>query len=314
MIRKRIARWAHFGFAAVAVILTAPMAASFTRPVTQEVPPAWPLAKWTPIQENPVFAGTGRETWDRKIRERGYIVVGDDGTYRLWYTGYAVDRPPTMSLGLATSRDGVHWSRDPENPVFAGSWTEDVCVVPHDGTFVMFAEGKNDVAHLLTSADGRKWTDLGPLDVRKTDGSPISPGPYGTPTGWFENGTWYLFYERGDQGVWLAVSKDRKIWTNVQDDPVIAMGPQPYDKAAVAVNQIVKRDGFYFALYHANSHRPWKEWTTCLARSRDLIHWEKYPGNPIIRNNCSSAILVRTPRGEDRLYTMHPDVKVFVPK
>jgi hypothetical protein len=43
------------------------------------------------------------------------------------------------------------------------------------------------------------------------------------------------------------------------------------------------------------------------------VHWEKYPGNPIIRNNCSSAILVRTPQGQDRLYTMHPDVKVFVP-
>jgi hypothetical protein len=49
-----------------------------------------------------------------------------------------------------------------------------------------------------------------------------------------------------------------------------------------------------------------------VARSRDLVHWEKYPGNPIIKNDCSSAILVTTPRG-DRLYTMHPDVKVFEP-
>ena len=147
-----------------------------------------------------------------------------------------------------------------------------------------------------------KWTDQGSLDIRKTDGSPISPGPYGTPTAWFEDGTWYLFYERGDQGVWLATSKDRKVWTNVQDDPVIAMGPEPYDQAAVAVNQIVKRDGFYYAFYHANAQRPWKDWTTCVARSRDLVHWEKYPGNPIIGNNCSSAILVRTPQGGSALH------------
>ena len=99
----------------------------------------------------------------------------------------------------------------------------------------------------------------------------------------------------------------------MKDDPVIAMGPEEYDHTAVAVNQIVKRDGFYYAFYHANQNRPWKDWTTCVARSRDLVHWEKYPGNPIIRNNCSSAILVRTPGGQDRLYTMHPDVKVFVP-
>ena len=98
----------------------------------------------------------------------------------------------------------------------------------------------------------------GTLDIRKTDGTPISPGPFGTPTAWFENGTWYLFYERGDRGVWLATSKNLKVWTNVQDDPVIAMGPEPYDQTAVAVNQVVKRDGFYYAFYHANSSGPGK--------------------------------------------------------
>ncbi len=188
-----------------------------------------------------------------------------------------------------------------------------MCVVKRDGEYSMFAEGKNDIAHLLTSPDGLTWTERGPLDVRKADGSTIKPGPYGTPAAWFEDGVWYVFYERGDQGVWLARSKDRKIWTNVRDEPVIGLGPEPYDRAAVAVNQIVRRDGFYYAFYHANSERPWKAWTTCVARSRDLVHWEKYPGNPVIRNNCSSAILVRTPQGQDRLYTMHPDVKLFVP-
>jgi sucrose-6-phosphate hydrolase SacC (GH32 family) len=296
------------------VILVATPAAHPAPPTTQEAPGSWPLAVWAPIAENPVFAGTGGDTWDKKIRERGFIVVGEDGLFRLWYTGYAGDRPATMSLGLATSRDGIHWTRDPENPIFSGSWVEDMCVVPHDGTFLMFAEGKNDIAHLLVSTDGHKWTDRGSLDIRKTDGSPIAPGPYGTPTALFENGTWYLLYERGDQGVWLATSKDTKTWKNTQDDPVLAMGPEPYDKTAVAVNQVIKRDGLYYALYHANANRPWKNWTTCLARSRDLVHWEKYPGNPIIGNNCSSAIFVRTPKGEDRLYTMHPDVKVFVPK
>jgi predicted GH43/DUF377 family glycosyl hydrolase len=276
--------------------------------------PPWRFTGWAPIADNPVFAGTGRDTWDRKIRERGYVLIDRDGVYHLFYTGYAGDRAQTMSLGHARSRDGIHWERDPANPIFAESWVEDMCVVPQNGKYFMFAEGKNDIAHLLISTDGRKWTDHGSLDIRKTDGTKIDPGPYGTPTAWFENETWYLFYERGDRGVWLASSKDLKVWTNLKDDPVIAMGPEPYDQTAVAVNQVVKRDGFYYAFYHANAHKPWKDWTTCVARSRDLVHWEKYPGNPIIQNNCSSAILVRTPQSQDRLYTMHPDVKVFVPK
>jgi sucrose-6-phosphate hydrolase SacC (GH32 family) len=270
------------------------------------------LVEWTPVAGNPVFQGTGDDSWDRKIRERGAIVIRD-GTYHLWYTGYNDDRAATKFLGHATSPDGRRWSRDPANPIFTKTWVEDVYIVPHDGTYLMFAEGKGDIAHQLTSTDGLHWEDQGSLDIRKTDGDPISPGSYGTPTVWFEGGIWYLFYERGDQGVWLATSKDRRVWTNVQDTPVLAMGPEPYDRHAVALNQIIKRDGAYYAFYHANAHKPWKDWTTNIARSRDLVHWEKYPGNPIIANNCSSAILVSTPEG-DQLFTMHPDVKVFVPK
>jgi sucrose-6-phosphate hydrolase SacC (GH32 family) len=268
------------------------------------------LVAWTPIAENPVFQGAGDNAWDRKIRERGYILI-EDGTYHLWYTGYNDDRSPNKFLGHATSSDGVHWRRDPANPVFAKSWVEDVCVVHRDGAYLIFAEGKDDIAHELTSADGVHWSDLGRLDIHKKDGTPIGAGPYGTPTVWFEDGTWYLFYERGDQGVWLATSKDRRAWTNVQDEPVLARGPEAYDREAVAMNQVVKRDGVYYALYHANAHRPWKDWTTNIARSRDLVHWEKYSGNPIVKSNCSSAILVRTLKG-DRLYTMHPEVRVFV--
>jgi hypothetical protein len=268
------------------------------------------LVEWTPIANSPVFQGAGDDAWDRKIRERGYILV-EDGTYRLWYTGYNEDRSRTMSLGHATSPDGLKWTRDPANPIFDRSWVEDVCVVRDGRRYVMVAEGKGDIAHQLVSPDGLHWEDLGSLDIRTTAGEPISPGPYGTPTAWFEDGTWYLFYERGDQGVWLATSRNRRVWTNAQDTPVLTMGPEPYDRHAVAMNQVIKRDGVYYAFYHACDHKPWKLWTTCIARSRDLVHWEKYPGNPIIGNNCSSAILVETPQG-DRLYTMHPDVKVFV--
>ena len=197
---RLVIRWLVLG--AMGLGFTAGMGGSAA--IAQEVP--WSLVAWKPIQDNPVFTGTGAATWDRKIRERGYILPTDDGSLNLWYTGYDGDRQSTMSLGHATSRDGIHWSRDPHNPIFTESWVEDMCVVKHLGGYQMFAEGKNDIAHRLSSADGLRWVDHGSLQIRKTDGTPIGPGPYGTPTAWFENGTWSLFYERGDRGIWLARS------------------------------------------------------------------------------------------------------------
>ena len=271
------------------------------------------LVSWKPIAGNPVLAGTGLERgWDRKIRERGWILV-ENGVYHLWYTGYNDDRSPNRNLGYAVSIDGLNWIRWPNNPIVSTTWVEDVCVVKHEGVYSMFAEGEKDVAHRLTSTDRVTWTEQGPLDIRKVDGSPIPPGPRGTPAVFVEGDTWYLFYERGDRGVWLATSKDQKVWTNVQDEPVMAMGPDAYDQYAVAFDQVFKRDGVYYAIYHANAHNPWKkDWTTNIARSKDLVHWEKYPGNPLIGNDSSSGMLVPV-GGRVRLYTMHPEIRAFEP-
>lgn len=270
------------------------------------------IVAWTPSARNPVFKAAAGDAWDAKIRERGWIMV-EGGVYHLWYTGYNDAREPDRLLGHATSDDGLTWVRDPANPLRTGGWVEDVSIVKHDDTYFMVAEGQGDIAHMLTSKDGRNWDERGPLDIRKADGTPIDAGPRGTPTLYLDGDIWNLFYERNDRGVWLARSKDRKVWTNVQDEPVLKMGPESYDKAAVAMNQVVKRDGVYYGFYHANAERPWKEWTTCVARSKDLVRWEKYAGNPIAANNSSSGILVDTPGGP-RLYTMHPEVRVHTPR
>jgi hypothetical protein len=271
------------------------------------------LVRWRLEPGTPVFSGRGAPHWDARIRERGWI-FREGGVYHLFYTGYNDDAVRTRRLGHATSHDGKTWTRDAANPLSGtGEWVEDMCVVRHEGLYHMFAEGAGDIAHHLTSPDLVRWTERGALDIRRADGTPIEPGPRGTPFVLIRDGVWNLFYERGDQGVWLARSGDGAVFTNVQDDPVLALGPGAYDQHAVALNQVFERDGVFYALYHANATRPWGDWTTCLARSRDLIHWEKYAGNPIIAGNRSSAILVSGPEGEPLLFTMHPEVQRFVP-
>lgn len=273
------------------------------------------LVHFAPLQKKAVFTGGGPGAWDAKIRERGWIMREGD-TYKMWYTGYDGTREGQRLLGYATSADGIRWERHPKNPLLKDEWIEDMQVVRHAGKYYVFAEGRGDQAHWLVSDDGIDWTRLGKLDVRKKDGQPIAAGPFGTPTVFLDNGTWHLFYERNDLGVWLATSKDMKLWKNVQDEPVMTPGPGEYDKDKIALNQVIKYKGRYYAYYHgsATTGPNAKLWSTAVATSTDLIHWEKYPGNPLfpVAENKSSGILVHD--GEKfRLYTMHGEVHAHVP-
>lgn len=268
------------------------------------------LTYFAPTASAPQFVGAGEGQWDARIRERGAI-LHDGGVWKLWYTGYDGTRPGLKMLGYATSPDGVNWTRAPHNPLYREHWVEDVCVVKHQDTYYMFAEGFLDRAHWLTSPDGLTWTRQGLLDVRAHDGTPLPPGPLGTPTVWVEGDRWFLFYERRDAGIWLATSTDLKVWTNVQDAPVLSPGPDHFDRDLIAMNQILKIGDVYYAVYHgAATDRTPALWATGLARSRDLRQWEKYSGNPLrpIAENKSSGQLFPIPGGY-RLYTVHDRVE-----
>ncbi len=91
------------------------------------------------------------------------------------------------------------------------------------------------------------------------------------------------------------------------------MGPELYDQFAVAVDQVIEFKGRYYAYYHASEYKDWHEWSSCVAMSKDMVHWKKYAGNPIMRDNKSSPILVFDGSAY-RLYTMHPDVCVHYVK
>ena len=257
---------------------------------------------------NPIFTGTNVDTWDKQIRERGFILK-EGPNYHVWFTGYS-PASPTKFLGYATSKDGIHWERFSKETIHPGQWVEDMCVVKSGKTYYMFAEGEGDIAHMLVSTDRVHWQEKGNLDIRKVDGSPIRKGAYGTPTVIQAKGIWHLFYERDDLGIWLATSKDLKTWTNVQDEPVIKMGPDAFDLFAVAMNQVIHYKGLYYGYYHASAFKDWHEWSTNIAVSSDLIHWKKYERNPIIGNNQSSGIVLKDGKGF-RLYTMHRKVNLY---
>ena len=279
----------------------------------QELPSAF--AEFDAHAKNPVFSGEPGE-WDAMIRERGWILKDGD-QYRMWYTGYNPDQQPlTMKLGYATSTDGIVWERHAKNPIFDDVWVEDMMIVKRNDTFYMFAEGASDQPQLLKSNDGLSWKRMGTLDVRLTSGEKIPAGPYGTPTAVVKDGVWHLFYERRDAGIWLATSKNMKIWTNVSDEPLLLPGPEGYDKLMIAMNQIIRRNKQWYAVLHGTGSptKP-RDWCSYFAVSDDLLTWKKCSNGPVlpVADNKSSGVLVHD--GERfRLYTMHGKVDLHMAK
>jgi hypothetical protein len=106
---------------------------------------------WTPYATNPVFHHAADGTWDSTVLEQ--TVQYFAGKYWMWYSGYdgALLDTTRISLGLATSTDGITWERYTNNPVLGpgdpGSWNDLRTVSPDvlvdtDGSLVLVAHGQ----------------------------------------------------------------------------------------------------------------------------------------------------------------------------
>ena len=65
--------------------------------------------EWRKYDCNPVLEGTPGG-WDAVLQSGIPLYSGPDG-YQLWYSG-GPDLD-TVEIGRATSRDGIHWEKDP---------------------------------------------------------------------------------------------------------------------------------------------------------------------------------------------------------
>ena len=155
----------------------------------------------------------------------------EDGTFHLWYTGYNDDRPPTMSLGHATSPDGLHWTRDPAEPDLQRVVGRRYVRRP-----AATASTRCSPRARTTSPTGspRPTACTGPTTARSTSARPTArrsaPAPTARRPPGSRTATWYLFYERGDQGVWLATSPRPQDLDQRQGRPGHRHGPRAYDR------------------------------------------------------------------------------------
>lgn len=283
-----------YGVAIIASAFAGGMQGGYAETTAEDPPPNAALLHWKACPDNPVLPPGKPGSWDENIRERMWVIF-EDGVFHAWYAGwqgeYGKQRPNLSHLGYATSADGIHWRKYPGNPIFTERWTEDMSVVKDGGIYYMYAEDESQdktVLHLLTSADKIHWSDQGDV-FTKAEGSDWEGGWIGTPLAWKEGAQWYLLYEGGPPGdIGLATSSDGRTWKRDPRNPVLPQG-EGWENEVTAPDSIVKIDGVYYLFYHACGER----FQAGVAWSRDLAHWNRYEGNPIVP--MVSPVIVETP-------------------
>lgn len=151
-----------------------------------------------------VLAPGPKGTWDSRLVGRP-SVLHENGRFRMWYDGQPTkeDRPAARlegarAVGLATSPDGVRWTRHSGNPVLQrGIGAVDV-VRSADG-YVLLYEGHAGTG-AATSRDGVVWKDRG-LAIRLS----------GTEADRYGQVTPHLVHTGHDWQVFLGAAS-RKSW------------------------------------------------------------------------------------------------------
>ncbi len=255
------------------------------------------ITEWYKYSGNPVITvGTGT-SWDKDFLS--YPNVMFNGThYYLYYSGGGSDN----NIGLATSTDGITWTKCISNPVLSrgptGSW-DAVNVKPNfvtfDGTiYKMYYQGqeitKNDWnTGYATSTDGINWQKYPYNPVFKTSTNPLDwDYHYSNINDIYYDGHIYQAWYTGlaqvggiaPYQIGYATSFDGINWARYPSNPVLA-GPMGWYNG---LNVIC-------VLFHNNQYLGWYDYKLGggvpmkihFATSTDGVSWSKYAGNPVLQ-------------------------------
>jgi hypothetical protein len=93
----------------------------------------------------------------------------------------------------------------------------------------------------------------------------------------------YTRGRRGDRGG-LATSRDLIHWEKSPSNPVLDLGPLgAWDDTHVRPKTLVRWKEWYYTFFEGTKNDEVFWWDQVgVARSKDLIHWERFPFNPIV--------------------------------
>jgi predicted GH43/DUF377 family glycosyl hydrolase len=272
--------------------------------------------------DEPVLHTGSKDAWDSGWVEPGAVIFYD-GKFYMFYNGGPEDGN-TVSIGYATSSDGITWTRATSEPVFTSHdilWQSTprfvmaTSVLVEENTWVLYFTAANTDKPAYGKV-GRA-TASSPLGPWKVNPEPVLlPGEHGR---WDAGGVgdadvirtsdgYAMYYNSGTpfNKIGLATSPDGITWTKYNDpstlatpfadsDPVLK-ADQKWETNSLSSPSVQRVGERWIMTYMAGPYTG-----AGYAISEDGIHWIKFPNNPLvspvtekgIKNVSATRLIVR---------------------
>ncbi len=247
--------------------------------------------------------------------------------YAYYIKNFTLNGVGRSATGLAVSRDGVTFTDrgqvlgigpndfDQRLASFPGVWKD-------GGTWYLVYEAAGTSGRwpgdigLATSSDGVRWQkEAAPILVHQNRG--WERANIGTPSLWKEGTTWYLFYhgyDGQDVQIGVATGTNLRNLTRYSGNPILPTSAAGPDAGTLGKRSIRReRDGLYYMVHEISTDQPFERarWSSNVARSRDLLRWEKWPGGRVLPQTASGFGFdgpewVQTPDGKLHIYFRDP--------
>jgi putative Ig domain-containing protein/glycosyl hydrolase family 32 len=171
--------------------------------------------RWTKLPANPILRPGPAGSKDAiDLRSPSVHFDSTSGMYRMWYSGID-DRDGCASIMLATSVDGISWTKSPSNPLNLSNCSYiPGSVIKTAGVFMMWYGKKPGGIGVATSTDGIQWTDRGTVIANFGDISVANPAVV------LDSGVyrmWFNMTSANKAALGFATSSDGITWTVLQD-------------------------------------------------------------------------------------------------
>jgi len=224
---------------------------------------------------SPVFKGGSASSWDRYVLM--FDVVKVNGTYHMFYVGANnTTLDGSWQIGLATSSDGVTWTRSSSNPILKAGVDSydkygltDPVVFHANGTWHLWYGGNTnssspdiDICY-ATSSDGDSWSKYfsNPVVSNNANDSRWNGTELRPESVIWDGGAYKMFYSAmGDENVtrlgW-AKSTDGKSWTDYKYNPV-RVSTSGWMKGEVSYGSVEASGSYYRMWVAADGSNGWK--------------------------------------------------------